>query len=79
MEENNTDFSSLCFCVVTISLALENVFMIYRSLVRVSMEASGRFEREANACFSLLPELAHNTTDSRKLTLLIFTCEYKFS
>ena len=25
------------------------------------------------------PELAHNTTDFRKLTLLIFTREYKFS
>ena len=65
MEENNTDFSSLCFCVVTISLALENVFvMIYRSLVRVSMEASGRFEREENVEVYQGASDAQNTTKS---------------
>ena len=44
MEENNTDFSSLCFCVVTISLALENVFvMIYRSFVVGACQYGGKW------------------------------------
>ena len=53
----------------------------YAGNVNLYREASdAKNTRKSHVMFFLIPpELAYNTTDFRKLTLLIFIREYKFS